>query len=70
MTCVTAGANLDLVFAPESANMLGGTAINITGPCFTPGMKIKCRSVSFSAEKKNVLYLLVKHLLLCSLLRV
>ncbi|XP_054262064.1 protein mesh isoform X2 [Macrosteles quadrilineatus] len=38
-----AGANLNLVFAPESANMLGGTAINITGPCFLPGMKIKCR---------------------------
>ncbi|XP_044731193.1 protein mesh isoform X2 [Chrysoperla carnea] len=28
------GANLPLVFAPENGNMLGGTIVNITGPCF------------------------------------
>lgn len=38
-----AGANLPLVFAPESGNMLGGTIVNITGPCFVPGEKIQCR---------------------------
>uniref|UniRef100_A0A8D9EU45 Protein mesh n=1 Tax=Cacopsylla melanoneura TaxID=428564 RepID=A0A8D9EU45_9HEMI len=38
-----AGANLPLVFAPESGNMLGGTVVNITGPCFEPGMKIRCK---------------------------
>jgi hypothetical protein len=40
---ITAGANLPLVFAPESGNMLGGTIVNITGPCFIPGEKIQCR---------------------------
>ncbi|KAK6626128.1 hypothetical protein RUM43_006433 [Polyplax serrata] len=38
-----AGANLPLFFAPESGNMLGGTVVNITGPCFLPNMRIKCR---------------------------
>lgn len=38
-----AGANLPLVFAPESGNMLGGTIVNITGPCFHPNDVVKCR---------------------------
>lgn len=38
-----AGANLPLFFAPESGNMLGGTVVNITGPCFLPNMRVKCR---------------------------
>ncbi|XP_059481831.1 protein mesh isoform X2 [Neocloeon triangulifer] len=38
-----AGANLPLVFAPESGNMLGGTIVNITGPCFEEHEKIICR---------------------------
>ncbi|XP_058804487.1 protein mesh isoform X2 [Phymastichus coffea] len=38
-----AGAHLPLTFAPESGNMLGGTVVNITGPCFQPTDKIKCR---------------------------
>ncbi|XP_034937613.1 protein mesh isoform X2 [Chelonus insularis] len=38
-----AGANLPLVFAPESGNMLGGTVVNITGPCFEKTDKIRCR---------------------------
>ncbi|XP_049791789.1 protein mesh isoform X2 [Schistocerca nitens] len=38
-----AGANLPLVFAPESGNMLGGTIVNITGPCFKPTDKVTCR---------------------------
>ncbi|XP_011314141.1 protein mesh [Fopius arisanus] len=38
-----AGAHLPLTFAPESGNMLGGTVVNITGPCFLPKDKIKCR---------------------------
>ncbi|XP_031341767.1 protein mesh isoform X1 [Photinus pyralis] len=37
------GANLPLVFAPESGNMLGGTMVNITGPCFDPNDKIICK---------------------------
>ncbi|CAG7823396.1 unnamed protein product [Allacma fusca] len=32
-----------LTFAPESGNMLGGTIVNITGPCFTPTKSITCR---------------------------
>jgi sushi domain-containing protein 2 len=35
-------AHLPLVFAPESGNMLGGTIINITGPCFLPQERIEC----------------------------
>ncbi|XP_049825785.1 protein mesh isoform X3 [Aethina tumida] len=35
-------ANLPLVFAPESGNMLGGTIVNITGPCFTPEVQVRC----------------------------
>ncbi|XP_044012971.1 protein mesh isoform X2 [Aphidius gifuensis] len=38
-----AGAHLPLVFAPESGNMLGGTVVNITGPCFEPNDKVRCR---------------------------
>ncbi|XP_027838337.2 protein mesh isoform X1 [Aphis gossypii] len=38
-----AGTNLPLVFAPESGNMLGGTVVNITGPCFEPGDKVRCK---------------------------
>lgn len=38
-----AGVNLPLVFAPESGNMLGGTVVNITGPCFLPGMRVRCK---------------------------
>ncbi|XP_026330187.1 protein mesh isoform X1 [Hyposmocoma kahamanoa] len=37
------GANLPLMFAPESGNMLGGTIVNITGPCFNPNDRISCR---------------------------
>lgn len=36
-------AHLPLVFAPESGNMLGGTIVNITGPCFLPTDRISCR---------------------------
>ncbi|KAL3266307.1 hypothetical protein HHI36_010485 [Cryptolaemus montrouzieri] len=36
------GGRLELVFAPESGNMLGGTVVNITGPCFDPSQKITC----------------------------
>lgn len=39
------GANLPLVFAPENGNMLGGTRVNLTGPCFEPGTRVTCRSV-------------------------
>ncbi|KAG5897040.1 hypothetical protein JTB14_021760 [Gonioctena quinquepunctata] len=37
------GANLPLMFAPESGNMLGGTVVNITGPCFNLDDQIKCK---------------------------
>jgi len=36
-------AHLPLVFAPESGNMLGGTVVNITGPCFDPLERVVCR---------------------------
>ncbi|XP_050546629.1 protein mesh-like isoform X2 [Daktulosphaira vitifoliae] len=38
-----AGTNLPLVFAPESGNMLGGTVVNITGPCFERTDKVRCK---------------------------
>ena len=34
---------MDLVFAPEYGNMLGGTIVNITGPCFKPDDTVTCR---------------------------
>ena len=34
---------MPLIFAPESGNMLGGTVVNITGPCFEKTDKIRCR---------------------------
>lgn len=37
------GVNLPLMFAPESGNMLGGTIVNITGPCFELQDKISCK---------------------------
>lgn len=30
------------MFAPESGNMLGGTIVNITGPCFNETEMIRC----------------------------
>lgn len=38
----TDGANLPLVFAPESGNMLGGTIVSISGPCFQKNDQVKC----------------------------
>uniref|UniRef100_T1PEZ0 AMOP domain protein n=1 Tax=Musca domestica TaxID=7370 RepID=T1PEZ0_MUSDO len=35
-------AILPLTFAPESGNMLGGTVVNITGPCFDPNIRVMC----------------------------
>lgn len=35
-------ASLPLVFAPESGNMLGGTIVNITGPCFDTNDRVLC----------------------------
>lgn len=35
-------AYLPLVFAPESGNMLGGTVVNITGPCFDKNERVLC----------------------------
>ena len=31
------------MFAPENGNMLGGTMVNLTGPCFVPGTRVTCR---------------------------
>lgn len=31
------------MFAPESGNMLGGTVVNITGPCFDLNERVACR---------------------------
>jgi hypothetical protein len=39
----TVGTNLPLTFAPENGHMLGGTMVNLTGPCFQPGMRVTCR---------------------------
>lgn len=39
----TDAAHLPLVFAPESGNMLGGTVVNITGPCFSPNERVLCK---------------------------
>lgn len=35
-------SHLPLTFAPESGNMLGGTVVNITGPCFDPKVRVMC----------------------------
>lgn len=40
---IIAGVNLPLFVAPESGNMLGGTVVKVTGPCFEPDDKVKCR---------------------------
>ncbi len=37
------GTNLPLTFAPENGHMLGGALVNLTGPCFEPGMRVTCR---------------------------
>eukprot|EP00095_Tigriopus_kingsejongensis_P008816 maker-scaffold1015_size70757-snap-gene-0.10 protein:Tk08816 transcript:maker-scaffold1015_size70757-snap-gene-0.10-mRNA-1 annotation:"hypothetical protein DAPPUDRAFT_305821" len=37
------GTNLPLTFAPENGHMLGGTMVNMTGPCFQPNMRLTCR---------------------------
>uniref|UniRef100_A0A1B0FP21 Sushi domain-containing protein n=1 Tax=Glossina morsitans morsitans TaxID=37546 RepID=A0A1B0FP21_GLOMM len=35
-------SHLPLTFAPESGNMLGGTVVNITGPCFDSNVRVMC----------------------------
>ncbi|XP_020713697.1 protein mesh isoform X4 [Ceratitis capitata] len=35
-------SHLPLSFAPEAGNMLGGTVVNITGPCFDPKKRVTC----------------------------
>ncbi|CAG0924040.1 unnamed protein product [Notodromas monacha] len=42
--------NLPLFFAPESGNMLGGTVVNVTGPCFTPKQRVTCRFEDWEVE--------------------
>ena len=37
------GTNLPLTFAPENGHMLGGSMVNLTGPCFQPSMRVTCR---------------------------
>ena len=34
---------MPLTFAPENGHMLGGTMVNLTGPCFEPDMRVTCR---------------------------
>ena len=34
---------MPLTFAPENGHMLGGTMVNLTGPCFQPAMRVTCR---------------------------
>lgn len=47
---------MELVFAPESGNMLGGTVVSITGHCFDPKDKIECQfdTVSVTGRVVNV----------------
>jgi len=40
-----------LTFAPESGNMLGGTIVNVTGPCFDKTKRITCRYVDVINSK-------------------
>ncbi|BES91125.1 AMOP [Nesidiocoris tenuis] len=49
-----AKASLRLHYAPESGNMLGGTIVNITGPCFTATDDIVCR-FDYSSVKGTVI---------------
>jgi len=39
-----------LTFSPDHANMMGGTLVNITGPCFSPGDSIKCQFDTTTVE--------------------
>lgn len=55
-------ANLPLVFAPESGNMLGGTIVNITGPCFQPDDRIRCK---FDVESEVVGYVVDTNRAIC-----
>lgn len=41
---------MQIVIAPESGNLLGGSIVNVTGPCFQPNDIVKCR---FNAEEVN-----------------
>ena len=47
---IIVGTNLPLTFAPENGHMLGGTLVNITGPCFKPDTRITCRFNNMDAE--------------------
>ena len=46
---------MPLTFAPENGHMLGGTMVNITGPCFEPNMRVTCRFNTIG-KKKNPLF--------------
>ena len=47
---ISAGTNLPLTFAPENGHMLGGTMVNMTGPCFKPATRITCRFNTQTSE--------------------
>ncbi|XP_028136184.2 protein mesh isoform X2 [Diabrotica virgifera virgifera] len=56
------GANLPLKFAPESGNMLGGTVVNITGPCFNLNDRIRCK---FDVSNEVFGYVVDKNRAIC-----
>ena len=45
-----------LSFFPKFANMLGGTMINVTGPCFPENAKIECQFQDMSGGRFPAIY--------------
>lgn len=45
-----------LTFFPKYATMLGGTLINVTGPCFDPNEKIECQFQDMSGHRLPAIY--------------
>ncbi|XP_018022342.1 protein mesh isoform X2 [Hyalella azteca] len=39
-----------LTFSPEQANMMGGTIVNITGPCFETSYRVQCQFDTTTVE--------------------
>ncbi|CAL4067748.1 unnamed protein product, partial [Meganyctiphanes norvegica] len=39
-----------LTFSPEHGNMMGGTLVNVTGPCFKKGFRLTCQFDTTSAD--------------------
>ena len=43
-----------MVVSPENGNMMGGTLVNVTGPCFEESYRVMCGFDAMNVEAKVI----------------